>query len=543
MDASAAIVSLCHTSTVRVQPAVPGSATTTHAPTLASRNSLTAHRPRVLMDEEEPSSDVGTPSAAANSAPAFQAAPGANHSHDGCFAYLPGPSDEQAVDRQLASIWSTISSEENLALDIDQLFDVDQHSCTVLQFAAKHGKLDDVLQALVLGARIDLANKTGVTPLMYACRGNHLDVAQLLLDWGASIDACADGKSTALHLAAQTGQGIVELLVQYHANLDNVDADGETALSLAIFANDIDTVSFLLGSGANHAHINKLHDDVLLSAVRLNRFDAVHVLLQHGVELENTDADNCTALFNAARNGHTEILALLIDHGANVDCWSPDGHTPLSIAFANQMFESAKMLIKPGQTNPYRTIRGQSYLQFAAEAGDTECVELLLNHWTMINYKGDIDATPLMLAARHNRKEVVALLAKNTCQELTCASLLTLPLNFMLGRRLEVDTQDRHGFSALAIAAERGHAEIVSMLIGIDANVDLADFAGNTPMHHAVRKGHAGTVETLLRQGADSTLKNKAGVTALQCAFERAAPDRRIIDMLRKTMNEHAGIR
>jgi hypothetical protein len=137
-----------------------------------------------------------------------------------------------------------------------------------------------------------------------------------------------------------------------------------------------------------------------------------------------------------------------------------------------------------------------------------------------------------MMATRHNRIEIVALLAKRVREDLTVSSLMMAPLNFAFGKKLKPDAQCKQGKSALAIAAELGHDEILRMLIGIGATVDLPDIHSATPLQRAVKNDRVSTVEQLLQHGANIELKNAAGKTALKLAFNQKMRNSRILDML-----------
>ena len=55
------------------------------------------------------------------------------------------------------------------------------------------------------GAAVNWRRADGWTPLMSACSGGHLPVAQLLLDAGASVDLAAEDGFTALMEAELRG--------------------------------------------------------------------------------------------------------------------------------------------------------------------------------------------------------------------------------------------------------------------------------------------------------------------------------------------------
>ena len=60
-----------------------------------------------------------------------------------------------------------------------------------------------------------------------------------------------------------------------------------------------------------------------------------------------------------------------------------------------------------------------------------------------------------------------------------------------------MDVADQSGKTALMIAAEKGHLEIVSALTSAGANVDVADQVGNTALNLAALQGHQSVVGCL----------------------------------------------
>lgn len=72
-------------------------------------------------------------------------------------------------------------------------------------------------------------------------------------------------------------------------------------------------------------------------------------------------------------------------------------------------------------------------------------------------------------------------------------------------------------------AAERGHVQIIRLLLAAGANVDFGDRLGASPLHYAARAGHAEVARLLLDAGASASAGTDAGVTALHEAAGSAA--------------------
>ena len=75
--------------------------------------------------------------------------------------------------------------------------------------------------------------------------------------------------------------------------------------------------------------------------------------------------------------------------------------------------------------------------------------------------------------------------------------------------RFDVNAKNEDGETVLRVAAEKGHASVVALLLkakGVDVND--GDESGETPLYIAAREGHASVVELLLK--ADGVDVNKA---------------------------------
>jgi len=80
----------------------------------------------------------------------------------------------------------------------------------------------------------ELLKQSGRTPLHLAASRGHLDVARLLVESGADVDARSEFGYTPLHVAAMEGYlDVARLLVESGADVDARDKKGRTPLDLA----------------------------------------------------------------------------------------------------------------------------------------------------------------------------------------------------------------------------------------------------------------------------------------------------------------------
>ncbi|KAK8099138.1 ankyrin repeat-containing protein [Apiospora kogelbergensis] len=100
---------------------------------------------------------------------------------------------------------------------------------------------------------------------------------------------------------------------------------------------------------------------------------------------------------------------------------------------------------------------------------------------------------------------------------------------------IQLDEPDRDGRTPLSYAAEHGHVQIVSHLLGKGVNPESADHEGWTPLHHASRAGHYEISKLLLEAGVSPLISTTIPTpynrheTPLQYACKKG--DRKLIDL------------
>lgn len=125
----------------------------------------------------------------------------------------------------------------------------------------------------------------------------------------------------------------------------------------------------------------------------------------------------------------------------------------------------------------------------AANKGDSEVVEALLDSGADINARDEQNQTALHQAASRGHTPIVKLL---------------------LERRADVNAKNLFGQTPLLAPVYRGSLDIVQALLGAGADVDArSGFAGQTPLL-AVSSGRTKVVEALLEEGADVNAKGEA---------------------------------
>jgi len=75
--------------------------------------------------------------------------------------------------------------------------------------------------------------------------------------------------------------------------------------------------------------------------------------------------------------------------------------------------------------------------------------------------------------------------------------------------------KDSDGKTALMIASELGHSELIKLILKKDCNVDIQDNLGKTALFYSAENGWPISTHLLLQKGANPNLKNNEGWTPL----------------------------
>jgi ankyrin repeat protein len=134
-------------------------------------------------------------------------------------------------------------------------------------------------------------NNEGLTPLGYAAHFGKEAAVQVLLDFGANVDAVSHSKlsyipsNTALHaaIAGERDMGVIQLLLNKGAQTHIFDSDGHSALHSAAFHSDnVELIRLLIEHGADvHAKIEG-GESVLAIAIQQENHNVKEILIEKG---------------------------------------------------------------------------------------------------------------------------------------------------------------------------------------------------------------------------------------------------------------------
>jgi ankyrin repeat protein len=302
--------------------------------------------------------------------------------------------------------------------------------------ASENGDIEAVKTLLENGVDINEKGKFDAPALWFASLRDHAEIAKLLLDNGAYVDAKdSQWGATPFKAAAEMGHlEIARMLLAKGAYPYTKDKNGTTALM----------------SASLHGHT-----------------DLVRLLLDIGADINAKDRADKTALHYASQKGQTEVIEILLKKGADFETESGDenGLKPTDSP-------------GPGVYKAGVSSSDSSPMMWAAYEGKAESVRVLIEKGADVNMKDGLYHTALHIAAMKGHAEVVKVLVE---------------------KGVLVNATDIRHRTALHYASEGGYINIVKFLLNNGANVKIRDLTGKTPIWGAWTKGHE-EIEKLLKE-------------------------------------------
>ncbi|KAJ6588882.1 ankyrin repeat-containing domain protein [Mycena capillaripes] len=234
--------------------------------------------------------------------------------------------------------------------------------------------------------------------LYIASHFGHLQMLQILIENGASMNATGGKRGTALHAAVyQRNDSAVQLLIDKGAD---VNAQGEqygTALNAAIRYGSDSTVQLLLEKSTDLNVSGGRFGTALSAAIFCRNNSLIQILLKKGADVNVKGGYYGTALQTAARWDNT-VVQLLIEHGANVNAQGGIYGTALCAAAYNERSSVVQLLVNNGAN--VNTCGGKygTALQAATCRGAEFIIKFLIEKGADVNVQGGEDCTVLNVA-------------------------------------------------------------------------------------------------------------------------------------------------
>ena len=391
----------------------------------------------------------------------------------------------------------------------------------------------------------NLRNKGIDEDLAVAIINGRSDLVENLIKEGANVSFIYNNKSL-LELALSLKEpnlNIIKILIKEGQVPDKENITKIYNLALNNF--DFELMNTIKGYTLCHTSFDKQHvkevekftekndiklknikdsygKDALIIAAADNDNKTINFLLENGYNINQIDSLGCTALAAASKNGHVEIVKILLNAGAKTTTgYLSYFGDPLLVACEKGHIEVVKILLQAGaNVNVVDISSFDTALMKAIKNGHAEVVKILLN--AGVSKYGE----ELIAASEKGHIEVIKIL---------------------LETEIDVNYENKKGFTALTLAIKNGHIEVAKTLLRAGANINYKNGMGSEALTIAIKNrrtelikillnagaikrgalidasgnGYAEAAKILLEAGANINEKNEDGFTALNLAIEK----------------------
>lgn len=424
----------------------------------------------------------------------------------------------------LAAARGCISISEKLlsmpSFDEKALLATDAFDCTSLHHATwRHH--EDVFTKLIdvsnrfPSAKAEFINaraRDGSTALHYSCqhKADNDDWVEILLDEKAERDAVDNMGRSALHYATMRDHSeTVNVLLSDAMREDEIRADPKATSSLAMLLQ-------LRDRGIDQRegeHSAEAYTALQIACVH-GSIDSLGIIIEAFLQLQHYPEDNRANRVNlrSVKDSEGRNVLHLAAYMGQLDAVKrllsvfPDMKDSCDFKGRNSLFYcikgmyDARTRVPSSPEDTKSSSEGEKENSTEANSAILECAcfqYLVREIGCDVTAQDQLRRTALHYASYYNELEVTRVLLSNSSAELMS----------------KWSQEDVHGQTALHLAAEKGNAASLRLLILRGITVNTADKDGKTALHLATENGHTQCVEILLQLGADATVTDVKGRT------------------------------
>jgi ankyrin repeat protein len=212
-----------------------------------------------------------------------------------------------------------------------------------------------------------------------------------------------------------------------------------------------------------------------------------------------------TPLHAAALHGLADLAKLLLNESSLSKApWRPSeapdgGRTPLHVAIENEQEAMIEMLVN-SEFSQSADERGRTPLHLALECANEKAVTQLVLAGANVNHCEEDGRTPIFIAIENNWDGLAAQLAgmlspyiampdgRGALHLAAQTGSTTWTTSLLKSNPNAIDSVDDRGWSALLYAVEKGHLDVVKILLASLACIGIRDNNGWTPLHAAMKQ-------------------------------------------------------
>jgi len=437
---------------------------------------------------------------------------------------------------------------------------IDGYGRTVLFDAVEGGSANIVKELVNHIEDIDIVDENNETPLFSAVLKENTKIAETLILFGMNLNSLDNhGRNVLFNtmLLGTQNSDILKLMIKKKINVNQIDVNGENILDEILYILDLQLQSpkQLLQLEGNYSlitkeikylnlarvlienglDINKMDENsvtTLSKEVEKKNYEHIEFLIDCGADVNIKNINGKTLLLNEVMKGNTnyKMIDFLVKHGADIELRDGEEKTIIDDlveiiliqkGFKEEDFERypniyeeenydllfKKMLVYRPDLDKTRS-DGRNILFDVITYNDFDTVRLLFNYGINPNIVDNEGNTPLSILIDHGLK-----LEDSKQRELFLERLV-----FLLKFRVNVDIQDKNGYTVFHKTVIADDLSVVEKLLTKKADLTLKDKQGRTALHHTQWNGNHKIARWLIAAGADINQVDNSGFTLLNYA-------------------------
>ncbi|VUC26335.1 unnamed protein product [Clonostachys rosea] len=359
-----------------------------------------------------------------------------------------------------------------------------------------------------------------------ALNEGHQEIARMLIDKGVDIQGSSSGD--ALQSASSVGDlELAQILLDKGASVDAQGGFYGNALQAASSVGHLELVQVLLSHGSNvNAQGGHYGNALQAASARSGNSELVQVFLDNGANVNAQGGEYGNALQAATANRHLEIAKMLLYRGADINLQGGKYGNALYAALEEGLPRLAEILLDKGADVNAESGEGGNILQSALANGHLEIAKVLLNKGADVNAGGKY-GTAIHAALLHMKREIINNLdtyAKDAQHSVECRAALERnvrdTIDMLIKKGADVNARKEHSSSALSEASKNGYISIAELLLDKGADINEQDGWYGSALIAASSQRQLEVAIMLVKRGADINSQQRIYGSALIAASE-----------------------
>jgi len=254
----------------------------------------------------------------------------------------------------------------------------------------------------------------GMTPLLYAARHDHVEVAKRLIAAGADVNAKeANGIWPLLMAISNNNMAVARYLLDHGGNVNGQDWYGRSPLWEAVNVRNLYVHNATFKNGIDRGPVLELIRALIAAGADVNARTKEtppfrHHLLEITGSLEWVDFTGQTPFLTAALAGDVTVMKLLLEHGADPRIGTFQGTSPLMAAAGvnwvvaqtwtegpDPLLQAVKLCVDLGMDVNQANSMGITALHGAANRGSDDIIRFLVSRGADLTAQDNEHRSPL----------------------------------------------------------------------------------------------------------------------------------------------------